>query len=280
MSDWTNKGTPEEKLPMPSPWKKNSYVQSCRLCAKILNFALIFLFLTFGVSFYRKDKLPIFSGIKPELKDEPLQEETDRKQFTFEYRKSRYVVTPQAEYEIKGLLVSHNDITAWWDMYHNKDSVDIKDVCLVWGDNISTNVYQRVKFYNESVSCHYTIKDQETQVLFNPRQLSNNHLLSDSQSVRDTIQSMAVGDQIYLKGMLVNYYPEGLPDYVRKSSLTRKDTGGGACEVFFVNDARIISKSSRTWLNIFGFAQQCIPIALALRLILFLVIPWLEFRFE
>jgi hypothetical protein len=282
MNDWISKSVDKsDETSITSVMKKkNPYLVKGRYIAKLLSIVILASIPLLYLASIKLKGLPEFGKIEPSLKSEPVQLETKDSPFSFEYRGTKYVVHPQANYEIKGLIVSHNDITAWWDMYHTKDSVDIKDLCLVWGENISTNIYQKVKFYNESVSCHFTMKTFEEQQLFNINQVSNNHLLSSNEVVREKIRSMAVGDQIYLRGMLVNYHPEGYPDYLRRSSLTRKDTGGGACEVFFVEDAQIIKKASRAWLITYNTASAVLFYSLITRIIMFLLMPWLEYKFE
>jgi hypothetical protein len=47
--------------------------------------------------------------------------------------------------------------------------------------------------------------------------------------------------------MLVDYSPKSNPRWVRRTSLNRKDTGNGACEVVFVEDFKIIKQGNPAW---------------------------------
>ena len=247
---------------------------------KSVTVALIILVILYFYSRYKVKELPDARQIASELRVDPKQTAINPYKFKFDYRGETYLVDAIADYEIAGLIVSHNDITAWYDIYHTKDSVDTKDLCLIWGNNVDGNHYHNVKFYNESVSCHFHINDQDTYVKFNPGQLSNNHLISDSEAIRKSIASARVGDQILMKGYLVNYSSNTNPEFVRRTSTTRKDTAGGACEVVFVNEFEILKKYPRRWHNISDFVANALPLTLLLKILLFLFLPAIEFRLE
>ena len=60
---------------------------------------------------------------------------------------------------------------------------------------------------------------------------ANWHLLPASASVWKTLSDLRVGDVVKLEGELVDL--KG-PNFTINTSLTRQDTGAGACEVFYV----------------------------------------------
>ena len=66
---------------------------------------------------------------------------------------------------------------------------------------------------------------------------ANTHIIPANTQVASQIQSMRPGQVIELNGYLVN---ASAPDGWRwRSSLTRKDTGAGACELFWVESAHV-----------------------------------------
>ena len=83
--------------------------------------------------------------------------------------------------------------------------------------------------------------------VFDHNKISNNHLLSDNASIREQIRNAKIGDQIHIKGMLVNYSPRSNPKWRRVSSTIRTDTGNGACEVLFVNEFNILASKNGGW---------------------------------
>ncbi len=214
----------------------------------------------------------------PDLMRNPSQLQTSEEPFVFEYRGQEYSVDPQASYDISGLVVSHNNILAWWDIYHDEDSVDIKDICLIWGDNADQDIYNNMRFWNESVSCHFQSINIPTGQRFKGDALSNNHLLSDDPEVREKIKEVRTGDQIRMKGYLINYHRSDIPESVRKSSLTRSDTAGFACEVMFVTQLDFLKKAPRFWHRIYDFTHAWLLTILMIKIFTMLIFPWLEFK--
>lgn len=203
-----------------------------------------------------KRELPDVSEIDPALMNQPVQQPVRLDPFTFEYMEKRYIVKPLAVYEIWGLVVTHNDISSIADMYHDSSSVDFKDLCVIWGKNLSSNNFHQVKYHSEPWTCFYRPQSRAAWEQFSPNELSNNHLLSRRDEVREVIRNATVGDQIHMKGLLVGYAEESYPQYMRTSSLVRDDTGNGACEVMFVEAARIIKEGNPTWKQVFGFSKS------------------------
>lgn len=200
------------------------------------------------VSCQYKAVLPPPNQLLNSISNFPAQESTEIAPFVFEYMNNDYLVDPVADYELWGLVVTHNNIHSIGDMYHDKYSVDIKDLCVIWGDNAKSDAYLSTKFWSDPFTCWHQNNDSRAADHFYKNDLSNNHLLSDDKRVREKIRSVQIGDQIRMKGMLVNYSAASAPGWTRDSSITRTDTGNGACEVFFVEEVDIL-KRNRPVLN-------------------------------
>ena len=181
-----------------------------------------------GVAEWRRGELPPPSQIAPELLHPPIQSPVALAPFPFTYANKGYVVTPHAYYQICGLLVSHNKIDSIFDAYHTKESVDIRDMCVIWGGNLTEMDYHKPKFWSETWTCNVRIDDQDTWEMFRSSELSNNHLVPETPEVARSILKAHLGDQVCFDGMLVDYAPDENPDWVRHTSLTRDDTGNGA----------------------------------------------------
>ncbi len=203
---------------------------------RLLTIGLIGAIAVFGLAWFFKGSLPRVSEILPELEQEPVQKKTTRKKFSFTYRGVSYNVTPVAGYELWGLVVAHNNIGSLADIYHDDNSVDVKDICVIWGDNVQRDDFRRVKFRGDCYVCYFKYP---SGVSFDHYQLANNHLLSSDPAVLRRIAAVQVGDQVHLEGLLVNYSPEGA-NWTRKTSTTRKDSEMGACEVVFVENLEIL----------------------------------------
>ncbi len=229
-----------------------------------------------ALSYYKKDILPERKSILSELSQDPVQEKTSPTNFVFSYQGTDYVIQPVAQYELWGLVVSHNDIYEFTDIYHDRKSVDIKDICVLWGENLEFDDYRKIQFWSEPFTCHFFTKNRQIFARFNQDQISNNHLLSTDPKVRRAIGQAHIGDQIHFRGRLVNYFPAGASEAVRKTSTSRKDTGNGACEVVLVDSFEVLKHGNLVWQNTFRWSKMCILALLVSKVLIFLLATYLE----
>ena len=205
-------------------------------------------------AYFFADPLPQRWEIAPDILNAPVQEEEKKKTpFSFDYHGKTYSITPQARYEMAALVVSRNNISSLLDAYHDSRSVDTRDLCVMWGDNVKSDIFQKISVSNGSWTCSFSAKTTEDWNRFDPFQLSNNHLISDNEEIRKQIANIRIGDQIRLRGFLVDYSDES--GFSRKTSLSRTDTdktarGGGACEVFFVDSIEILRRGDHFFLGV------------------------------
>jgi hypothetical protein len=187
--------------------------------------------------------LPDASLIDVAIKEsEPVQDASDQRPFTAIIKGYTYNLTPRATYDISGLVVSQHRGDALLNLYHKADPGNIKDVCVVWGEGITSGSYQKVRFNSEEFTCYYSWSGFITPP-FNPDKMSNNHLIPANSDVAAQIRAVHIGDQIRMKGLLVDYKVtrDGRDVFTRRTSLTRKDTGNGACEVLYATDLSIVA---------------------------------------
>jgi hypothetical protein len=203
----------------------------------------------FVASFFMKDRLPGRSAILEPLLQEPIQTGTDLPgPFDVTRKGVTYTVTPFFNYELWGMVVSYHHADSFVDISHEawNDHINVKDVCVLWGKNLETAVYTRMRFRNRDFTCFYTYPDQETGRVFTENCLSNNHLLPADSIVAATIMRAKKGDQVRFKGWLVSYGIKDSPTK-RMTSTTRKDRGNGACETVFVNEFEILREANPGW---------------------------------
>lgn len=228
------------------------------LLEKIIKIALLVFFLIWIIALTQKDQLPGKSQILSPLFEEPIQTKTQTKPFSLVTADGEaFDVRPVFDYELKGLIVSYHHSSSWMDLAHRrwKDYLNLKDICLIYGENISSEIYKRMKFSNRDWSCWTSFSGSneeqwEQSRQFNEHYLSNNHILAKDPILIKKILSAEKGDQIYFKGHLVNYAKRRNslePQYFRNSSVTRNDQGNGACEVIYVTDFKILKKANVLW---------------------------------
>jgi hypothetical protein len=202
-----------------------------------------------AVSFFMRSRLPDKSLILEPLLQNPIQiKEGVKEPFEVTRKNVTYTVKPLFSYELWGLVVSYHHSASFIDVSHKQwnDFLNTKDICVIWGTNVETGVYQRMTFKNRDFTCFYLYPDRETGELFSENCLSNNHLLPADPLVADTILKARKGDQVHFKGWLVSYGQKGAP-YSRGSSTVRNDRGNGACEVVFVTEFEILREANAAW---------------------------------
>ncbi|MCX7543836.1 hypothetical protein [Marinicella gelatinilytica] len=190
------------------------------------------------------DELPLAEALAFEPKQSPLNHVSQ----TVKYNDLTYTVQPRFNYELYGVVVSKRVHQAdYKGSLHglSEDYLNVADLCVVWGENTNPKILKHFTFSNGQFTCQYQTRSETAWQAFNPNQLSNNHVLSVNKSVRKTLAEANIGDQIVLRGYLADYTnPKG---YLRKTSITRTDTGNGACETIWVEQASIIDTMISPW---------------------------------
>ncbi len=203
----------------------------------------------FAVSFFLKDRLPRRALILESLSQDPVQT-TVELPGTFDVARKgiTYTVTPIFSYELWGMIVSYHHADSFMDISHKRwnDFLNAKDICVIWGKNVASDAYRRMKFRNRDFTCFYSYPDETARTMFTEDCLSNNHILPADSLVARRVMSARRGDQIHLKGWLVSYGQKGSP-YMRMTSTTRTDRGNGACETVFVTDFTVLREANVCW---------------------------------
>ena len=216
---------------------------------QVFRLALLLSLLLWVLSLLFINRLPGPKDIYAQLYREPLQtQENIPPPFKVKKNKLTYIVTPLFNYELQGLVVSQHRSDSLLDLSHRRwqDYLNIKDLCVVWGKNISSGVYRKMEFWNRDFTCMCSFPDQETTNLFSGNHLSNNHILCADKEISQRVLAARPGDQIYFKGYLVSY-SQPANQFSRGTSTVRDDIGDGACETVFVTDFTILQRANRVW---------------------------------
>jgi hypothetical protein len=213
---------------------------------RLLQGACVIVAVAWLVAWWQTRQLPPLGAILPELQQTPRQRATARADFGFEYQGGEYLVHPVASYELHGLVVTHNDTTGLGDLTHDETSVDTKDLCVVWGANLRNEDYRRISYQSTPTWCNVSWRGAD--IRFDGTALANNHLVTDRAALRTALDGVHVGDQVRVKGLLVNYMDRRYPGAWRSSSTSRTDSGAGACEVVFFEELAVLKPHAvRAW---------------------------------
>ena len=214
----------------------------------IIRYGLLFSGLLLILSFWNRNTWPDELPLADALASEPQQTPINQTLQSVTYNDLTFLVQPRFRYELSGLVVSKRVHEAdYKGSLHglSEDYLNVADLCVVWGESANPEILQHFKFSNGQFTCNYQTHNDQAWQAFNHEQLSNNHVLASNESVRKILSEADIGDQIVLSGYLADYTnPKG---NLRKTSTSRTDTGNGACETIWVEDASIIGTMISPW---------------------------------
>jgi len=212
---------------------------------KVTNAVVVLSFFWLVVSFWNRNDIPGSIDYVAAIADEPRQTRTTRQSFDASWEEVDYLVEPEYDYDLVGMIVSfrHHDNNSRMHRLAD-DHLNMLDVCVVWGSNTRGAELDKIDFSNGTFTCNVKTRDQEAWESFDMDQLSNNHLISDDESIRDRVRKIRVGDQIRVRGVLASYES---PGGLRGTSTTRTDTGDGACETIYVDRFEIVRSATSLW---------------------------------
>ena len=170
---------------------------------------------------------PVHPADGPIAPDDPRQTDVEAAQVT---TLGRWRLTPRARYDITARILGRED-------YHFDGLSDLipEDLALGWGPMSDNRVLQAfeitqgARFYSWRPRRLLPIPQQAVI-----EHSANTHLIPADAVVARQLKRLRVGQVVHLNGYLVN----GLRDdgaYIT-TSLTRSDTGPGACEVMLVEE--------------------------------------------
>ena len=147
-----------------------------------------------------------------------------------------YELTPRAEFEIRARVLSRDD-------YRWGTEADLSplDLALGWGVMSDQAVIDRMEISQGSRWYHtrYELPAplSEREIIQNS---GNMHMVPAQNRIRKKLDGVRVGDIVRLRGKLVDIdHPSG---WYWKTSLRRDDTGGGSCEIVYLEELEIESR--------------------------------------
>lgn len=171
----------------------------------------------------------------PLLPSEPKLIQLDRNGHHYDLR-------PKFRYRLQGVIVSMSDTSSWQNITHAgaNDFINSNDLCVVWGENAASLDLQKFDFSNGDWTCYLYTKSREAFETFDMNALSNNHIVPSSNAVAKAVGRSRIGDHVEMDGYLVDYSIDGHD--ARHTSVSRDDTGNGACEVVYAETFRLLKR--------------------------------------
>lgn len=215
---------------------------------------------------WQREILPAHHLLSPKMLMEPEQSVVHEPPFNVRVDDVTYTVRPLFRYELYGLVVSRHDSDTWWDYIHREwnDKLNIADLCVVWGSNVSSGAYENIAFSSGQFVCNFSTRSSEAFAAFDQSAISNNHLLTDKPEIVHKLKRVRVGDQVHFRGYLAEYSHNQGGAFQRGTSTVRTDSGNGACETVFLEEFSILARNVVIWRSLVWVALGMILSGLVL----------------
>ena len=152
-------------------------------------------------------------------------------------RVDAFTLTPRANFRIRARVLSRED-------YYLGDEADLSpvDLALGWGVMSDQAVLDRIDI-SQGGRWYFTRYEHpapisDAQII---RNSGNLHMVPANDWVRDRLDEVRVGDLVQARGYLVDVDRDD--GFYWRTSLRRDDTGGGSCEIFYVEQIHIEPRS-------------------------------------
>lgn len=157
------------------------------------------------------------------VKTQPQQTSANASTFTFK----NYTLTPMADFELQARVLGR-------ETYNFDRGADLApvDLALGWGPMSDSQVLSQISISQSNRFYFWHVDAFPIPRRAIETHSANMHMIPANGAIEAQLKSVRVGQTIQLQGYLVNANaPDG---FYWKSSLTREDTGAGACELVYV----------------------------------------------
>lgn len=163
------------------------------------------------------------------IEELPVQYNTVAESFDFK----GYKITPLAEFNLKGRILNYKEYSS-----DKESELSPIDLALGWGPMSKNDVISKIDitqrnrwYFWRTEKFPIPRKDIESNS-------ANMHIIPANDFIAQKLATVKRGQVAAIEGYLVECSQRG---WKWKSSLTRNDTGSGACEVIFVKDFALIT---------------------------------------
>lgn len=140
-----------------------------------------------------------------------------------------------AEYQIRARVLSRNDFSLG-----KESEISPLDLALGWGPLSDQSVIDKIEFSQSSRWYHWqadVLPISRSEISLNS---ANIHIIPKDEKIEKDFDNVYKGSLIEMQGYLVEVTTTD--GWRWKSSLRRDDTGGGSCELFWVENLQVFEK--------------------------------------
>lgn len=158
--------------------------------------------------------------------DEPFQEAINDPE---RWKVDDFVFTPLADFEMDARVVRTKH---YW--FGDESELSPVDAVMAWGPLSDTDQLKRITWKQSGRFYHWRTRDTSVNLRSVSLHTANMHLIPSNSRTRRVIKGLKTDDVVRLAGYLVRVdRPDG---WHWVSSMTRSDTGAGACEIIWVEE--------------------------------------------
>jgi hypothetical protein len=150
-----------------------------------------------------------------------------------EWQKDDYKIKALAEYKIKARVLSRNNFSLG-----RESDLSPVDFALGWGPMSDQLVIDRIRVTQSNRWYHWETDSFPIPLKQISLNSANVHIIPANDSVNEELDKVYKGSLIEMKGYLVEVNTSD--GWHWKSSLRRDDTGGGSCELFWVDELTVL----------------------------------------
>lgn len=171
---------------------------------------------------------------------DPVQTELmEADMITLQGEKGEISLSPMATYSVSAKVMSATNYSSDWQA-----EFEPTDLALAWGD-LAEPGYDEGISYTQSGRWYYynyeaDFKADSTYII---EHSSNHHIIPANDTIKNAVRRVKEGQKVKIDGYLVDVrYITTEGEYTQNSSLTRSDSGDGACEVVYVEKLQVEDK--------------------------------------
>jgi hypothetical protein len=178
------------------------------------------------------------STTRPNALKEPVQLEAVQAPFAETRGGRTFRITPRAAYDVAARVGAT-------ERYRSGAAGSLLpwDFVLTWGAVTQAPAWSHISFTQTGRFYMWSTRDESLDLGYVASHTANTHLIPASGRVASALARVRRGDVVRLEGDLVDV--DGPDGFVWKTSLTRTDTGAGACETLYVRAVTIGTRKYR-----------------------------------
>lgn len=204
------------------------------------------------------EDLYVSYNLEKDLIPDPVQHNIQKEKFTEKVRGIDIEITKLASYDITGKVEAIQDygtnFLSGLLSFKGSNVIDYispRDLTLSWGkialNENSRHVYANQYYMNDNrvvwLSWDKELKEKYSEDYI-VSHISNDHIITLNKGLRNELSKVRVGQIVRMQGYLVSVKASNGITW-GPSSLSRSDTGNGACEILYLEDFLIMKKERK-----------------------------------